>query len=100
MNAIFCPKDFFEVGFRNDFDPWCGVGLSGCQNGDASGDAHADMTTNPTEILKDFEMNDTKNGIKTMTLISTEARIYEAQHYADVDQPLLYFYKAGKNPRV
>ena len=72
-----------------------GLGFSGCQNGDAPA-VHADMTKTPTEILKNFEMNDTKNGEKTTTLIATEARIYEAQNYADVDQPLLYFYKAGK----
>jgi len=50
----------------------------------------------PTQVLKDFEMNDVKNGEKTMTLISIEGRIYESQNVADVDQPLIYFYKKGK----
>ena len=72
-----------------------GLGLTGCQEV-GTGAAVADMTKAPSEVLKNFEMNDTKNGEKTTTLIATEARIYEAQHNADVDQPLLYFYKEGK----
>jgi LPS export ABC transporter protein LptC len=72
-----------------------GLGLTACENA-ATPAAHADMTKTPTEVLKDFVMNDTTNGVKTMTLISIEGRIYESLHYADVDQPLLFFYKAGK----
>ena len=31
-----------------------------------------------------------------MTLVSPEARIYDGKQLADVDQPVLYFYKAGR----
>ncbi len=40
-------------------------------------------------------MNDTRHGVKTMSLQSIEGRIFESQNYADVDQPVVLFYKAG-----
>ena len=41
-------------------------------------------------------MNDMRNGIKNMTLKAVEGRIYESRHLVDVDKPLLFFYKEGK----
>jgi len=72
-----------------------GLALSGCEEA-APPSAHADTMQAPTEILKDFVMNDIRNGVKNMTLNATEGRIYESQHIADVDKPLLFFYKEGK----
>ena len=70
------------------------LGLSGCQESAPS--VNVDTTKTPTQVLKDFEMNDVRNGVKTMTLVSIEGRMYESQNVADVDQPLIYFYKLGK----
>jgi LPS export ABC transporter protein LptC len=50
----------------------------------------------PSQVLKDFEMNDIKNSEKTMTLQSIEGRMYESQNVAEVDQPHIIFYKQGK----
>jgi len=72
------------------------MGLSGCEQ--TPPETHADTSgvRKPTQILKDFEMNDVKDGSKTMTLISIEGRIYEDQNVADVDKPLIHFFKLGK----
>jgi LPS export ABC transporter protein LptC len=71
------------------------LGLTACeQKGQAGVDP--DVQEAPSEVLRDFLMNDVRNQIKQMSLRGAEARIYEAKHYADVDQPVLYFYKEGK----
>jgi LPS export ABC transporter protein LptC len=72
-----------------------GLALSGCQDAETPS-AHAESLEAPTEILKDFVMNDVRNGVKNMTLKSVEGRIYETRHVADVDKPFLTFYKEGK----
>jgi LPS export ABC transporter protein LptC len=41
-------------------------------------------------------MQDMREGIKSMTLQASEGRIYDPQHYADLDAPFVTFYKAGK----
>jgi len=71
------------------------VSLTGC-NESVTPAAHAATTEVPTEVLKDFVMNDMRNGVKNMTLKAVEGRIYESKHIADVDKPLLFFYKEGK----
>ena len=73
------------------------LGLFGCQQ--SPSEAGAPTTAGqqkPTQVLKDFEMNDVRHGAKTMTVKSIEGRIYESQNVADVDQPLIFFYKQGK----
>jgi LPS export ABC transporter protein LptC len=50
----------------------------------------------PTQVIKDFEINDLQNGIKTMTLRSIQARMYEDEKVAEVDSPELHFYKEGR----
>ncbi len=71
-------------------------GLSACQQMPSEAGVLHDSAPKPTQVLKNFEMNDFKNGDKTMTLRSIEGRIYETQNVADVDQPLIFFYKQGK----
>lgn len=71
------------------------LSLSGCRD-TATPSVHSDTPQAPTEILRDFVMNDVRDGVKNMTLKAVEGRIYEALHTADVDQPLLFFYKEGK----
>ena len=71
------------------------LSVSGCRDA-GTPVAHAETAQVPTEILKDFVMNDVRNGVKNMTLDAVEGRIYEDRHIADVDQPLLFFYKEGK----
>ena len=73
-----------------------GLGLCGCREPGADANSSATLGKQPSQVLKNFEMNDVRNGAKTMTLISIEGRIYEAQNVADVDEPLIYFYKLGK----
>ena len=72
-----------------------GLALAGCRDAE-SPSAQAEALQTPTEILKDFLMNDVRNGVKNMTLKSVEGRIYETRHVADVDRPFLTFYKEGK----
>lgn len=50
----------------------------------------------PSQIMRDFEMNDTRLSVKTMTLRASEARMYDDQKYANLDQPVVDFYKDGK----
>lgn len=50
----------------------------------------------PTQVLKSFEMNDLKNGVKSMSLSSIEARVFEEQKTANVDHPIVHFYKDGR----
>jgi LPS export ABC transporter protein LptC len=74
----------------------CAVGLSSCRQASQEANAStgpADLT--PTQVLKDFEMNDVRNNVKSMTLQSPEARIFENRQVADLDQPILLFYKNG-----
>ncbi len=71
-------------------------GLSACRNPDAEAKVSDNAAKTPSQVLKNFEMNDVTNGIKTMRLVSIEGRIYETENVADVDQPLIYFYKQGK----
>jgi LPS export ABC transporter protein LptC len=71
-----------------------GLALAGCQEA-ATPVAQVGPGQAPTEILKDFVMNDVRSGIKNMTLKSVEGRVYETRHMADVDKPFLTFYKEG-----
>jgi len=73
------------------------IGLGGC--GEKTANATPDVASaelhKPTQVLKDFEMTDSKDSVRTMTLRSIEGRIYEAQNVADVDQPFVLFYTQG-----
>jgi len=75
-----------------------GAGLlaAGCRPSTPEANASPSTDRVATQILKDFEMNDVKNTVTTMTLHSVEARIYDSQQYADVDKPVLLFYKRGR----
>ncbi len=73
-----------------------GLGLCGCQEPSADANGSVPTGKQPSQVLKHFEMNDVRNGDKTMMLISIEGRIYESQNVADVDQPFITFYKLGK----
>ncbi len=54
------------------------------------------VSPSPTQILKDFEMNDLRHSVKTMTLRSIEARIYDEQKYAELEKPIVLFYQEGR----
>jgi LPS export ABC transporter protein LptC len=73
-----------------------GVALTGCRPSPPDANASRTAVETPTQVLKGFEMNDVRNSITTMTLQAPEARIYDALQVADVDQPILVFYKAGR----
>jgi len=73
-----------------------GVMNGGCRPSSQDANASGAAVETPTQILKGFEMNDVKNNIKTMTLQAPEARIYDTLQVADVDQPVLVFFKAGR----
>ena len=51
-----------------------GLGLSGCKESVPAA-VQVDAAHTPTEVLKDFVMNDVKNGVTSMTLEATEGRI-------------------------
>lgn len=73
-----------------------GLSLSACKKGPTEAVATPVPDSQPTQILKSFEMNDLKKGVKSMTLKSIEARMFEAEKIAHVDQPHLDFYQNGK----
>ncbi len=50
----------------------------------------------PQEILRDFEMQDIRDGIRAMTLKSDEGKIYDTLQQTDLDRPLVTFYKKGR----
>lgn len=72
-----------------------GFGFSGCRQSPPEANADVAVSQTPSQVLKDFEMNDVRSRTKTMTLQSGEARIYDDQHVADVDHPIVLFYKQG-----
>jgi LPS export ABC transporter protein LptC len=71
------------------------LGGLGCERRPAATNPSAPANP-PSQVLKDFVMNDARSGAKTMTLQSVEARIYDDKKIGDVDQPLIYFYKHGQ----
>lgn len=60
-----------------------------------SADDPVAMPRTPTQVIEKFETQDLRDGIKTMSLESSEARIYDDQNVAEVEKPLLTFYKNG-----
>jgi LPS export ABC transporter protein LptC len=72
------------------------LGSTGCRKIPPDAGVPSDSAQKPTQVLKDFEMNDIKDGVKTMTVKSIEGRMYESRNVADVDQPLIFFYQQGK----
>ena len=69
--------------------------LVGCRPSSQEANASS-VAQMPTQVLKGFQMNDVRNSVKTMSLLSPEARIYDARQVADVDKPVLIFYKHGR----
>src|SRR5579872_2308311 len=49
----------------------------------------------PTQILKNFEMQDIQEGIQSMRLHSVEGKVFESQHMAELESPTVTFYKLG-----
>ena len=49
----------------------------------------------PSQILRDFQMQDIQDGVKSMVVESIQGRLIDAQQIADVDQPVVSFYKQG-----
>jgi len=50
----------------------------------------------PSQILQNFEMQDIHSGVIAMKLKSIEGRMFDQSHIADVEKPLVTFYKQGK----
>ena len=72
--------------------------LPGCRNKAASASAAA--VAAPSEILKNFHMQDIRNGIVSMNLKADEGQIFEDDHYAALAKPIVTFYKEGKPSSV
>jgi len=74
-----------------------GLGLgTGCGRKKAAADGMALPAAGaPSQILKDFQMQDIQNGIKTMVVDSVQGRLLDAQQVAEVDRPIVTFYKQG-----
>jgi LPS export ABC transporter protein LptC len=58
--------------------------------------AAASPTHFPTQVLEGFDLQERKDGKPSMTLDAAQGRIYEAEHSADLDMPVVTFYKEGK----
>jgi LPS export ABC transporter protein LptC len=68
--------------------------VGGCRP--STQEANASTVDTPTQVLKEFEMNDVANQVKTMTLTAPEARIFDTLQVADLDKPIVVFYKNGR----
>jgi LPS export ABC transporter protein LptC len=62
--------------------------------------AAAPATHLPTQVLEGFDLQERKDGRPTMVLDAAEGRIYDAEHYADLDKPVVTFYKMGQMSSV
>lgn len=49
----------------------------------------------PTQTLSEFQMQDIRDGKKSMDLLATVGRLYEDQKVAELEQPYVTFYKEG-----
>jgi LPS export ABC transporter protein LptC len=49
----------------------------------------------PSQILRDFQMQDIQDGVKSMVVDSIQGRLIDAQQVSEVDQPIVSFYKQG-----
>ena len=50
----------------------------------------------PSQVLKDFQMQDIQDGVKTMVVDSIQGRLVDKDQIAEVDQPVVTFFKQGK----
>lgn len=69
--------------------------LGACRPEGTPGDAPESAAT-PTQVMRDFELTDINGGKKQMVLISTEARLFEATHMAELEKPDVSFFRDGK----
>ncbi len=46
----------------------------------------------PTQWIEKFNLQDIRNGLKSMSLVAETAQVYETEHYADVAMPFVTFY--------
>jgi len=73
--------------------------LTGCQS-DPGSSSGAITPATPSQILKNFEMQDIHDGVTSMRLVSIEGQVYDQEHLADVSKPIVTFYKLGKESSV
>jgi len=73
-----------------------GLSLAACRRSSSDANVAGSAVETPTQVLKDFELNDVNKGMKTMSLKAPEARIYDVLQVADVDRPILVFYQNGQ----
>ncbi len=68
-------------------------GLAGCEKPIAP--AASSPADPPAQVLKRFSMQDLQNGLKAMTVQSIEGRLFEETHRAELEAPIVSFYKQG-----
>ena len=54
----------------------------------------------PSQVLQGFEIQDIKNGMKSMSLRADEGKFYDDEQSADLDKPVVTFFKNGKASSV
>jgi LPS export ABC transporter protein LptC len=52
-------------------------------------------TAAPSQVLKEFELQDIRDGAKAMTLKATEGRLFDENQYAELERPNVTFFKEG-----
>jgi LPS export ABC transporter protein LptC len=73
------------------------VGFWGCQRSPAPASlAGAAPPKVASQVLENFELQDIRGGVKTMSLKSKEARLFESEQTAEVQNPFLVFYQSGR----
>jgi LPS export ABC transporter protein LptC len=71
------------------------LGCLGCQQ-KSSPAAHTPPASKASQMMEGFDLTDTQNGIRSMTLHAVEAQLFEDAHMAELDKPDATFFKLGK----
>jgi LPS export ABC transporter protein LptC len=72
------------------------LSLGACRKpADSLTPAVSNETPTPTQTMDHFTLQDLRNGQKAMKLDAIQARLFETENYAEVEQPLVVFYQAG-----
>lgn len=69
--------------------------MGACQKDPVLPTGGSEESPTPTQMIKHFQLQDIQNGLKSMTLESIEARLWDLEHVAELEKPFVTFYKKG-----
>ena len=68
----------------------------GCQSGASPADDGPAPTVKASQVMQGFDLVDSQNGQRNMTLHAMEARLFDDKHMAELEKPDAVFLKQGK----